>query len=375
MVPQAFRLGRQSVRHSTVQAAEVDHKEVFEASDQDQEEKTSNVLSSTITDNIHHLAMSQTMAALTLAGTATTGSQFTGFGRKGKGPALPPYVPGGGGGPSGSGPGGPPGGGGGGGGPPGGGGFFPAIAPGAGGGGGKLGGNPPRIFDGTRSKADTFMNEFNLYHLTNIGADQVDNPMKRAALLLGFIQGENVKGWVKCWTIWALDQYNTGLISTNEHYWNTVARAFETLFQDTGAMEQAEEKLRHLSFTPGEIDGFIAKFESLANEAGYSLNNRSTITLFASKLPYQMMNHLCKIVCPCDFAGWADGARQYHQDNQAVQNIKDIHGDTPRKAPQKQFARFSVADLAKILKVKMLSPDPNAMDTWADRNHLANRNH
>ena len=63
-------------------------------------------------------------------------------------------------------------------------------------------------------------------------------------------------------------------------------------FQDTGATEHAEEKLCHLTFTPGEIDGFIAKFESLANEAGYSLNNRSTITLFASKLPNKMMDHL-----------------------------------------------------------------------------------
>ena len=140
-------------------------------------------------------------------------------------------------------------------------------------------------------------------------------------------------------------------------------------------MECAEEKLHHLTFTPGEIDGFIAKFESLANKAGYSLNNRSTITLFASKLPYQMMNHLYKIVHPCDLAGWADGARQYHQDNQAVQNIKDIHGDTPRKAPQKKFVGFSATDLAKILKVKMMLPDPDTMDMWADRNRLANRNH
>ena len=114
-------------------------------------------------------------------------------------------------------------------------------------------------------------------------------------------------------------------------------------------MECAEEKLCHLSFTPGEIDGFFAKFESLTNEAGYNLNARSTITLFASKLPYWMMNHLYKIVCPRNFAGWADGAHQYHQDNQAVQNIKDIHGDTPRKAPQKMVAGFSAADLAKIL--------------------------
>ena len=196
--PQAFTLGRQSIKHSTVQAAEVDREEVFEASDQNKEEEPSNIPSSSITVNIYSSAMSTT-AALTLAGTATTGtqSQFMGFSRKGKGPMFPPYVPGGGG-PSGSGSGDPPGGGGGppggGGGPPGGGGFFPAIAPGAaGGGGGRLGGNPPRIFDRTRSEADTFMNEFSLYRLTNLGADQVDNPMKRAALLLGFIQGETSK--------------------------------------------------------------------------------------------------------------------------------------------------------------------------------------
>ena len=139
-------------------------------------------------------------------------------------------------------------------------------------------------------------------------------------------------------------------------------------------MERAEEKLCHLSFTPGEIDGFIAKFESLANKAGYLLNNRSTITLFASKVPHQMMNHLHKIVRPRDFAGWSKGAHQYHQDNQAVQSIRDIHGDTPRKPPQKKTAGFTTAELAKILKVKMLSLDPDAMDTQADRNCSANRN-
>ena len=129
-VPQAFRLGRQSIKHSTVQAAEVDQEETFEVTEFVEEEKPSNVPSSMITDNIYRSAMSQTMSPLTLAGTATTGSQsqFTGFSRKGKGPMFLPYVLGGGG-PSGSGSGGPPGrgppGGGGGGGPPGSGGFFP----------------------------------------------------------------------------------------------------------------------------------------------------------------------------------------------------------------------------------------------------------
>ena len=133
-------------------------------------------------------------------------------------------------------------------------------------------------------------------------------------------------------------------------------------------------KLGRLTFIPGEIDSFIAKFESLANEAGYLLNTRPTITLFASKLLNKMMDHLYKIVHPHDFAGWANGARQYHQDNQAVQNIREIHGDTPRKAPQKKFAGFSAEDLAKIFKVKVPSPHPDAMDTRADRNRSAKQN-
>ena len=72
-VHQSFRLGRESIRHSTVQAAEVDQEETFKVNkDPLKEEKTSHIQSSTTTGNIDHLAISQTMAALTLAGTATT---------------------------------------------------------------------------------------------------------------------------------------------------------------------------------------------------------------------------------------------------------------------------------------------------------------
>ena len=193
-VPQSCNLGRQSIKASHITAAEVAPEDIrigtYSEPDQVQQHnvwqnpvykeelfdmiKTSNIPSSMTTGNIHCSAMSQTLAALTLAGMATTGSQpFGSFSRKGKGPALLPYVPGSGGGPSGSRPWG---------GLPGGGGAFPLPRPGAaaGRGGGKLGGNPPRIFDGTCSEVDAFMNKFSLYCLNNIGADQIDNPMKRA---------------------------------------------------------------------------------------------------------------------------------------------------------------------------------------------------
>ena len=81
------------------------------------------------------------------------------------------------------------------------------------------------------------MNAFNLYRLTNVDAEQMLNPMKRATLLLGFIKGPNVKDWVKQWTSWIIGQYDTGLATTDERYWNEIRVAFQNSFQDTASRE------------------------------------------------------------------------------------------------------------------------------------------
>ena len=208
--------------------------------------------------------------------------------------------------------------------------------PGGGGGGGKLGGNPPSEFDGDRSKAITFMNEFNLYRLANIDAEQMTNPMKRTALLLGFIKGPNVKDWVRLRTDEMLARYNRTGDSMDEHIGTIVGQEYMQAFQDTASRERAEEKLRHLSFIPGDVDTFIAQFRTLADEAMYPLNAKPTISLFASKLPFRMMEHIYKITRPMDFNGWADGARAYHQDNTAVHNIRGVIEDTPKKSSSRR---------------------------------------
>ena len=81
------------------------------------------------------------------------------------------------------------------------------------------------------------MNEFSLYRMTNIDAEQMVNPMKRTVLMLGFIKGPNVKDWVKRWTNWTLREYNMGTPPTSERYWNTVSQAFQQAFIDSGARE------------------------------------------------------------------------------------------------------------------------------------------
>jgi hypothetical protein len=308
--------------------------------------------------------MSQTVlstaaAALTLAGT-TAPKQTTGFLGKGKTPAGQP--PSGGGPPGGSGggdlPGGPPAGGGpfgppggGGGGAPGGG------APGGGGSNSKLGGNPPDTFDGDRAMFNQFMNQFNLYRITNLDAEQMINPMKRTALFLGFIKGPNVKDWVKQWTNWTINQFTTGRATNDEYY-----------------REHAEMCLNHLLMTQNEVDIFLAQFESLAHEAQYPLDAAPTLSLLASKLPFHMMNHIYKVNRPHTFEDWASSICQYRQDNTAMQNLCGLHDEGTRKKPTPQQKGFSLQQLAKILGIKMPTPNANAMDTCTDRNRSWNRN-
>ena len=314
-------------------------------------------------------------AALMLAGTQAPTSMpiIWGFGGKphvdkGKGSRNPPG--------GGGGSGGPPGGGLPGRGFPGGGAPGPGAAggaPGIGGGDAKLGGNPPPEFNGDRSQASTFMNQFNLYQLANMEAAQMRVPMKRAALLLGFIKGPNVDAWVKLCTDEILRRFNRTMDQHDEIYWDKVGREFMNTFWDTASRERAEEKLRNLAWTPGDVDTFIAQFRTLADEAEYPLDDRPTISLFASKLPHKMMEHICLVVKPQNFQGWADAARQFHQDNTAVQNLRNLNSEAPRKFGNKKTG-ISAKQWAQILGVKLPISDSHAMDTRADRTHSYIRN-
>ena len=361
-VPSTFNLGRQSIKQLTVQAADIDNTEGQSNHPSDHQH---NSMATT-------MQTSTAAAALTLAGTqAPTSTPINwGFGGKpslkGKGTGPPD----GGGGSSGPLGGGLPGGGFPGGGPQ-------AGAPGGGapgtGGDAKLGGNPPPEFNGDHSQASTFMNQFNLYRLANMEASQMRIPMKRTVLLLGFIKGPNMDAWVKLCTDEILRQFNWTMDQHDEIYWDEVGREFMNTFWDTASRERTEEKLCNLTWTPGDVDTFVAQFRTLADEAEYPLDDRPTISLFASKLPHKMMEHICLVIKPRNFQGWADTARQYHQDNTAVQNLRNLNSDVPRKLGNKKTG-FSAKQWAQILGVKLPIPDSNTMDTCTDRTRSYYRN-
>jgi hypothetical protein len=125
--------------------------------------------------------------------------------------------------------------------------------------------------------------------------------------------------------------------------------------------------------TQNEVDIFLAQFETMVHEAQYPLDVAPTLSLLVSKLPFHMMNHIYKVNRPQTFTDWANAIRQYHQDNTAVQNLRAMH-DEPRMRNTTKQKGFTPQQLAKILGVKMPTPDTNTMDTHADRSCSWNRN-
>jgi hypothetical protein len=114
------------------------------------------------------------------------------------------------------------------------------------------------------------------------------------ALFLGLIKGPNVDDWVQLQMDELSVKYNQAVNQNDKIYWDDLGCIFINSFWDTASWEHAKEKLQNLTWIPGNVDTFIAKFCTLANQAEYPLDDHPTITLFTSKLPFKMMEHISK---------------------------------------------------------------------------------
>ncbi len=124
----------------------------------------------------------------------------------------------------------------------------------------------PDTFDGDQTKAQNFLNQFDLFWLMNDDTTTMTNPFKRCIYFLGLIHGPRVEHWVidqvnilKVVTTWNDNQ----IPKTSECLWNDLKGSFKLSFSHTGKVEQARNELNHLEMEGNKIDDYIAKFENL----------------------------------------------------------------------------------------------------------------
>src|SRR6266404_6039836 len=176
---------------------------------------------------------------------------------------------------------------------------------------GKLSGNPPQIFGGDCTTSVRFLMEWELYYEINRHVDVMNQPYTRCMLFLTYIQGDEVQNWVMKQILWLRNETGAGgVLPINEWLWRETLYTFGHTFIDTMTEAHARSELSKLKMTGGDIDGFIAKFEQLARDANYTLDEPTVLDKFIKGLPLKLAEGCLNQDNPETWQEWADSTRK-----------------------------------------------------------------
>ena len=127
--------------------------------------------------------------------------------------------------------------------------------------------------------------EFGLARITNPNHQNMRVPMQRVALALSYIKGEDVDEWCHGYAdTLAEEVYTNGTDPNDESLWDEFVLAFVCHFQDTGEEERAWAQLLIIEMKEDDLDGYIAKFESLLRKAGRDQFEAANVDIFKQGL-------------------------------------------------------------------------------------------
>jgi len=130
-------------------------------------------------------------------------------------------------------------------------------------------------------------------------------------LFLTYIQGDEVQNWVMQQILWLRNETGAGgVLPTNEWLWRETLRTFRHTFINTMTEACARSELSKLKMSGGDIDGFIAKFERLARDANYTLDEPMVLDKFIKGLPTKLAEGCLNQDNPETWQEWADSARK-----------------------------------------------------------------
>jgi hypothetical protein len=135
-------------------------------------------------------------------------------------------------------------------------------------------GQLPQIFTGDCSKVDNFIEEVKGYLCLNQDVAGFNLPIKKIVFTLMLIKGEDTAGWTR-----DMGDFLDGLTPADNisDLWTPFLAEFGQQFQDTPKEDWACTQLEGLRMCFPEINMYIAKFEELARQAGYTTGNSETM--------------------------------------------------------------------------------------------------
>jgi hypothetical protein len=112
--------------------------------------------------------------------------------------------------------------------------------------GGALYGAPPPFFRGDSKEADRFLLAFKGWRAVNSDKRTMMNPYSRAALILTFIDREDVQDWKEHELNLLNKRITNGHAKAEEYLWNKFEWAFKAAFKDLSKILNAQTQLNKL---------------------------------------------------------------------------------------------------------------------------------
>ena len=169
-------------------------------------------------------------------------------------------------------------------------------------GNGKLEGKEPTIFSSDRARTNEFMHELKLYQFLNSNAPLMNNPYRKVAHALTFIQGAAVAEWK--WSVenWVMRRP----IPTPPHVdvWEEFKQDFIQDWDDMNAYYKATAKLNKLKMEGSNIDHYITKFTKLAQKAQYHEDDPAVLEKFKHEVSVRLLEATMHHNQPTNWEQW-----------------------------------------------------------------------
>jgi hypothetical protein len=182
-----------------------------------------------------------------------------------------------------------------------------------------------------------------------------DIPYKRVALCISYIKGPKVEDWAEAQQELMNDRKSTGRLVTFESHWKDFEKAFKDTFTDIAESVKAENNLKSLKMTSGDINSYIATFMKLLKMARYTESDHGSLELFKKGLPAGLNIRIINnsVTPPSTLRGWIEAVR-----TEQLKYLQTLEFSNKKKPSPQALA------LAKRLRVRSHgnNRDPNAMD-------------
>jgi retrotransposon gag protein len=160
----------------------------------------------------------------------------------------------------------------------------------------KTWGSLPNHFNGTRLKADNFINKLKSYfHVNRLNA-VLQSLITKVAFALTLLKGPEVAGWVR--DMGELLDNLDPVTNDIPEVWDQFLNNFAERFQDSTRENQAHQELENLTLKFPFINEYMSKFEELAHQVNYMARNPKMRQMFLKGLPCNILEDIIKAGAP-----------------------------------------------------------------------------